>query len=141
MFPNEVAILTAVRQNKELGLPGLTHVTDISGAYLRHICNSLSLRVLFKAGQLKRVYGYTEGQKGNYEEMVKDVQEIPGLTRVRSFVQESKPSESVINISDRYEVSGFSRKGNVNIGVVINGRILSVGNKLDGMTITNIGNF
>ena len=53
MFPNEIAILRAVKKNNELGLQQLTHVTDISGAYLRYICNSLSLRGYLKSDNLK----------------------------------------------------------------------------------------
>jgi hypothetical protein len=43
----------------------------------------------------------------------------------------------MVNISDKYSVTGYSNFGN-SLTVVINGRILSPGDMLDGMTITSI---
>ena len=48
--------------------------------------------------------------------------------------------EKVLDISSKYKVMGSSKYGNVNQYVVINGKILSVGNDLDGMTITRMEN-
>lgn len=94
--------------------------------------------VTMSQGEVTLAGTIPRGSKPKYEEMVKSIQEIPGLSRVRSFVQEAAPEESVVNLSDQYTISGFSRKGNVNYSVVINGRILTMGDQLDGMTITAI---
>ncbi|HEY4831983.1 MAG TPA: type III secretion system inner membrane ring subunit SctD, partial [Waddliaceae bacterium] len=70
--------------------------------------------------------------------LVKKIREIPGIRGVRTHVTEVEPEQSVINISDRYQVTGFSHQGGVNLNIVINGRILTQGDILDGMTITSI---
>jgi len=44
MFPSEVAILMAIGKGEELTTKQLTHVTDITGVYLRYLCNSLIKR-------------------------------------------------------------------------------------------------
>ena len=49
MSPFELVILTAGKENEELGIQHLTHVTDIVGLPLHHICVSLCRR-----GYLKR---------------------------------------------------------------------------------------
>ena len=61
MFPNEVAILIAIRENEGLGLHQLTYVTDIRGSYLRYICNSMC-----QDGYLERTnsVGYKATWKG-----------------------------------------------------------------------------
>ncbi len=61
-----------------------------------------------------------------------------GVRIVKSFVVPLAPQDAVINLSDRYQVSGFSMKNNAVISVVINGLILSRGDTLDGMTISSI---
>lgn len=63
---------------------------------------------------------------------------IPGVRNVKNFVTEQPPEASLINISDKYSVTGYSHAGKQNLNVVINGRILSKGDSLDGMTITEI---
>ncbi|MBM3192224.1 MAG: EscD/YscD/HrpQ family type III secretion system inner membrane ring protein, partial [Chlamydiae bacterium] len=47
-------------------------------------------------------------------------------------------STARIDLSDKYKVTGTSKVGNVNQFVVINGQILTMGDALDGMTITQI---
>ena len=61
MFPNEIAILMAAKEKESVGIQQLTHVTDISGAYLRYICNSLSLRGYL---ELRKSQGYQATRKG-----------------------------------------------------------------------------
>ena len=61
MSPNEVAILRAVKENEEVGVRQLTRVTDITGSYLRYICNSLCLRGYLER---KNPIGYQATWKG-----------------------------------------------------------------------------
>lgn len=67
---------------------------------------------------------------------------IPGVRYVKNFVVMVSPESGVVDLDkrfpDRYKVTGYSKKGNVNINVVINGRILTRGDVLDDMTITSI---
>jgi len=60
------------------------------------------------------------------------------IRTVKTFITEVEPEQTLVNISDKYPVTGFSRQGS-NFTVIINGRILSRGDTLDGMTITSIG--
>lgn len=71
------------------------------------------------------------------QDLVKQFHEIPGVRSVRNIVSEQAPSEAIVNISDRYLITGTSKIGN-QVSVVINGRILTQGDILDGMKITNI---
>jgi hypothetical protein len=58
--------------------------------------------------------------------------------RAKNYVTELPPEATFVNISDKYTVTGYSNIGGSNLTVVINGRILSQGDQLDGMTITKI---
>ena len=39
MFPSEIAILVAIEEAEELTTKQLTHVTDVTGAALRYLCD------------------------------------------------------------------------------------------------------
>jgi hypothetical protein len=57
---------------------------------------------------------------------------------VKNFVIFTTAETSRIDISAQYQVSGYSKKDDQNMFVVINGKIMSVGETIDGMTITSV---
>ena len=85
-----------------------------------------------------KVYKFKELKPNIQEKVLDNFREIKGIRSIKDFVSQVAPEQAMINISDRYLVSGFSEKGGVTLSVVIDGRILSKGDTLDGMTITDI---
>lgn len=76
--------------------------------------------------------------KGNdLAKAVEEIKKINGIRSVKNGVKELAPEQAMVNISDKYEVTGFSRKGN-SYSVVVHGRILSAGDELDGLLIKSI---
>ncbi len=69
---------------------------------------------------------------------VEQFKALNGIRMVKNFVIYTTSESSRIDLSQQYQVSGYSKKDNENMFVVINGRILTLGENLDGMTITNI---
>lgn len=103
--------------------------------------------------------GYVpSSQLAAYNKILNAFKHMRGIRTVRNFVVTITPDlESVIDlnrgklgsgridldkqVSDkpvRYRVTGYSKHGDVNVNVVINGRILTRGDCLDGYTITSI---
>lgn len=80
-----------------------------------------------------------ENQSQEIEQAVSDLKQLPGVRLLSNKIQFSAQAAEVgmINISDRYHVSGESRIGD-KYTVVINGRIVSEGDTLDGMDIQKI---
>ncbi len=72
------------------------------------------------------------------QELITRFATIPGIKGVRNFVADLAPEESMINLSNRYRITGHFRRADIDVSVVINGRILARGDSLDGMTITSI---
>jgi type III secretion system YscD/HrpQ family protein len=89
-------------------------------------------------GELTLAGHVLTAKKADLDKLIDEFKKIPGVRDVRNYVVELEPAQSMINITDKYEVTGFSHIGNINISVVINGRILTEGSSLDGMTITKI---
>ena len=67
MFPNEVAILIAIKENETLGIHQLAHVTDIRGAYLRYVCNSMCLHGYLERKKPKGYQATREGEKAIFD--------------------------------------------------------------------------
>jgi type III secretion system YscD/HrpQ family protein len=88
-------------------------------------------------GELTLMGTIAKNKISDLQALVVEIRKIPGVRNVKNFVTELAPEASMINVSDRYQVTGFSQGAN-NVSVVINGRILSQGDVLDGMTITTI---
>jgi type III secretion system YscD/HrpQ family protein len=74
----------------------------------------------------------------NLQDMIKVWKTLPGIRLIKNFTVPLSPQEAVIDISSKFQVTGFSTRDHANINVVINGRILTRGDMLEGMTITSI---
>jgi type III secretion system YscD/HrpQ family protein len=70
-------------------------------------------------------------------QVITQIKGIPGVRVVNNYVETRAPEMGVINISDQYDITGQSRLGD-KYTVMINGRLLSEGDNLDGMMITSI---
>lgn len=74
------------------------------------------------------------------EEFLGQLRTLPGINSVRNLVvEQSRDNGSgYIDISDQYEVTGFTKEVDANVNIIINGRILKRGDTLDQMTIISI---
>ena len=64
--------------------------------------------------------------------------EVPGIRLIKNFVIYTKADTSRIDISSKYQITGYSKKDDQNMFVVINGKILTIEDVIDGMKITEI---
>lgn len=94
-------------------------------------------QVVFRSGELVITGGVPATKQEEFDSIIQEIKKIPGVRDVRVQISSLAAEKSMINISDRYEVTGFSQIGN-NISVVINGRIVTKGDVIDGMTIKEI---
>lgn len=96
---------------------------------------------------------YTNGQllltgyipttnQDTYLRLVGQFESIPGVRQVRNYVVALSPEQAIVDLNEsfpgKYQVTGYSKHGNINVNVVINGCILMRGDTIDGMTITSI---
>ena len=87
--------------------------------------------------------GYINNKDADkFRTVVQELQDIVGIRVVKNFVVLLPAEEGVIDLNmrypGRYRVTGFSKCGDISINVVVNGRILTRGDVLDGMTVTSI---
>jgi len=98
----------------------------------------LKVEASMTGGELSLSGSIGTDQVDNYREALNELRKIEGVRSIKSFVVEVAPQETYIDLSDVYEVSGYSNVGGVNLNVVINGRILAKGDNFDGYKITKI---
>ncbi|MGK5594187.1 MAG: type III secretion system inner membrane ring subunit SctD [Parachlamydiaceae bacterium] len=96
-----------------------------------------NVSVLFQNGEVQLSGGIPRDREQAFNELVTEIRHIPGVRDVRNQVNQIAPEQAMINISDKYEVSGFSVLGS-RYSVIINGRIVTEGDILDGMRIKKI---
>lgn len=77
-------------------------------------------------------------QTASFTGSVEAFKALSGIRSVKNFVVYTSSDASSIDISQKYQVSGYSKTENETTFVVINGKILSLGDPLDGMVITHI---
>ncbi|MDX8431181.1 MAG: type III secretion system inner membrane ring subunit SctD [Candidatus Algichlamydia australiensis] len=96
--------------------------------------------VTFKLNNGELVLGgrVSEDMKKEFSETLEVLKRTRGIRIIKNFVVFTTASTSRIDLTSKFKVTGSSKVGNVNEYVVINGKILSVGDTLDSMTITGI---
>ena len=80
-----------------------------------------------------------------FDHLLKAVKGLPGVRVLKNFVIYTSEESSLVDLSEQYQVMGFSKKDGSSQFVVIRhisppseGKILGVGDLLDGMTITTV---
>lgn len=89
-------------------------------------------------GELVLAGRVNENSEKEFAQILKELKKISGIRSVKNFVIITTASTTRINLSDKYKVTGTSKLGNINQYVVINGQILTMGDTLDGMMITQV---
>jgi type III secretion system YscD/HrpQ family protein len=73
-----------------------------------------------------------------FDSLVKEFKALPGVRMLKNYVIYTTEESSLVDLSTKYKVMGFSKKDGTSQYIVINGKILTIGDLLDGMTITTI---
>jgi type III secretion system YscD/HrpQ family protein len=79
-----------------------------------------------------------QNQKQQLDALLEELNKVHGIRVLKNFVLFTQNITSAIDITDKYTVTGSSKYGGKNQFVLINGKILGVDDKLDGMNITTI---
>lgn len=89
-------------------------------------------------GQVVLVGRYNEKREKEFDALVHEIRGLRGVSSLKNFAIPSSAESSLMDITQNYQVTGFSLEGHKNFSVIVNGRILTVGNNLDGMRVSKI---
>ena len=77
-------------------------------------------------------------EKERFHRVVQEIEKTPGIRNINNLVLYTEETNQYIDMSEKYKVMGSSKFGEINQYVLVNGKILTIGDVLDGMTITQI---
>jgi type III secretion system YscD/HrpQ family protein len=90
-------------------------------------------------GDLVLSGGYNKTMKPKFEETVKTLNQLTGIARVKDLTIAGEAGSTGINISQNYKIGGSATSEGHGFSVVLNEKIYTVGDTVDGMTIESIG--
>jgi type III secretion system YscD/HrpQ family protein len=89
-------------------------------------------------GEITLTGAIASEQASDLNTVIQRIREIPGVRLVNNLVRSQQVADmGMVNISNQYVVSGQSKVGDT-YTVIINGRIVSKGDIIDGMAINSI---
>lgn len=100
--------------------------------------NYLSVAFSLTGGEVVLSGRVDDRDSGDFANLVSRMEKIPGVLSIKNFVVYSTIDSVRIDISDQYKISGFSIGTNNDLYVVINQKIYSIGDSLNGMIISEI---
>lgn len=81
---------------------------------------------------------YNETMDRQFKRLLKELNGVKGVTSVRNFAVAAHPNRAGIDISQEYQVTGTSTYDGRGYSVVMNGKIYTLSDPVDGMKITSI---
>ena len=113
-------------------------ILSVDNKFLEKFPNFKDVRASLINGELKLEGMIKAKDKRVFDHIIDEIKELRGIRKINNYVIEVQESETVIDISRKYNVTGYSQHDNISINVIVNGRIVSRGDQLEGMTITSI---
>lgn len=92
----------------------------------------------FNNGELVLAGRAFSQEESKLKDLLARLEKIQGVRVIKNFIIFTGESTMRIDLSQNYNVTGTSKYGDTSQYVLINGRILSDGDTLDGMVITDI---
>ncbi len=81
---------------------------------------------------------YNEAMESDFNKLLKEMNGVKGVSSVKNFAVAAHATRAGIDISQSYQVTGTSTYDGRGFSVVMNGKIYTLGDRVDGMKITSI---
>ncbi len=111
--------------------------TQVQGMLLTNGFGAVTSQVT--NGSVLLVGSYPGDEEGNFKDVVDKINKLQGVSSVRSFAIAVKGGHASIDLTRQYAVTGTALQDSKGYNAIINGRIYTIGQNLDGMHIISIG--
>lgn len=83
--------------------------------------------------------GNYNGQMGDaFNTLIQEIDAIPGVSGIKNYTVPTSANQAAIDISDQFQVTGTINHEGEGYATVLNGKIYTLGELINGMTITDI---
>lgn len=81
---------------------------------------------------------YSDKMEHEFKELLQQMNKIQGVSGVKNFATPADSRFAAIDVSEQFQVGGSSLFDGNGYSVVLNGKIYTLGDAIDGMKITDI---
>lgn len=81
---------------------------------------------------------YDERKEKEFQELIKEIKKMPAITAVKNFATPTNANMAAINLTQDYQVGGISLLDGKGFNAILNGRIYTIGQAVNGMNIIHI---
>jgi len=90
------------------------------------------------SGELVLAGRYDDSLTKTFNNLLDEFKKTPGIHSIKNLAIPSSASSARIDLSKKYKITGSAKYDGKNFSIVANGKILTLGDILDGMMITSI---
>ena len=81
---------------------------------------------------------YSEKMERDYAKLIKHIQSTTGVAKVKNYAVATSPNAAAIDLTDKYQVGGSSLYEGRGYSVILNGKIYTLGDSVEGLKIISI---
>lgn len=97
-----------------------------------------TLAFQYNNGELMLTGNYSDAMKDQFNSLVQELERVNGIVGVKNFAVASTPNQAAIDISNQFQVTGISKHDGTGFSAILNGKIYTLGDQVNGMAITEI---
>ncbi|NGX28790.1 MAG: hypothetical protein K940chlam1_00977 [Candidatus Anoxychlamydiales bacterium] len=90
------------------------------------------------AGKLVLAGTFDKSKTKAFNELLEEFKKTPGIYSIKNLAIGSSETDARIDLSNKYKITGWAKYDGTNFSVVANGKIITVGELLDGMIVTGV---
>ncbi len=98
----------------------------------------VTLTFQYSNGELMLSGNYSNAMSDSFNGLVKELEAVNGVAGVKNFAVASNPNQAAIDISSQFQVTGISQHDGAGYSAILNGKIYTLGDQVNGMSITEI---
>jgi type III secretion system YscD/HrpQ family protein len=109
---------------------------EIESLFLAKGFGSLSFQ--YSNGELVIAGNYSEKRSNAFNDLIKEIDSVKGINGVKNYAVPTTPNQAAIDLSSQFQVTGMADQEGKGYSVILNGKIYTLGDLVNGMTITEI---
>jgi type III secretion system YscD/HrpQ family protein len=113
-----------------------TLIAEINSMLLQYGFSAVSFQL--SNGEIVLTGVYNEKKEKEFEEFVKTLKERRSITSIKNFALPTAEHRAAIDLSSDYRINGITLFDNKGINAVINGKMYTLNDLINGMEITQI---
>ena len=89
-------------------------------------------------GELVIAGRYSMKETHTFEKTLDELKKTKGIREIKNLAIKTTPDIARIDLSKNYLISGFASSNKKDISIIVNNKIINIGDSLDGMKVTDI---